>query len=743
MSRLCMVSLVVVVAWVAVLISAVSGELADPHMKLDGSLDDPDRPFKRKLKDQLVKLSGVKDPNAPTEREQGYGKYSPAKANRIRSWFGQPFDQLEPGSDDWQRAWQSASKVILSIKGGKDIKILENYGIDPSNGPLGYGIPKKTKLAHHMDSDGKRINLPIRINCRGANTRVLGDIRKDDRCMVDFRNNKETNWATYANRKYQPGEDPNEMKADEVCTYKPSEKDCRAMIAMKWWMKETVSPTWDPPAKLDLIGAGVNSVQCEVYMETLKGAGHVTQRDDFIERDGQKLRRTQLGIFRVAPRDLAILPRDKDGYVSVPVIAESFRTDRRRLMGIKSFPFHGWTSTYLQGDEVGTVQVKLELDDFDEALIVRQGPPLGKLYDPTVPIRERWLNHGKCPMVFSHRGVRAPGDMENTPNSILKTISDPSTDGIEIDVFLAPLHVPENPKDIFDRKSKAIHLQRIIASGKKPRLKKMKIHRKDFDLVVFHDSSFQRLFNVDDDASTSIMSYLTPRVVNALRTETHCGEVLPTLDRILGVIKKFAPTKQIDLELKPGSPFEDPYKEYAKWMGRRVGEVIRKHGMEDNVIVSAFDHYKLVEVNKGVPKDQKRIRVAVATYKTWQSKVLNFFNWLSRKVIPSARVLHHSLITKELVDKYHKKNLPVGTYTMYNIEESSSSASHSFEEMSRLVDAGVDWIETDNPRIARRVLSELCRQKGLVSREDIVKWNSVTRKKPVQTTEEHAPPSAI
>eukprot|EP00163_Fabomonas_tropica_P025791 TRINITY_DN453_c0_g2_i4.p1 TRINITY_DN453_c0_g2~~TRINITY_DN453_c0_g2_i4.p1 ORF type:complete len:1140 (+),score=270.00 TRINITY_DN453_c0_g2_i4:107-3526(+) len=224
----------------------------------------------------------------------------------------------------------------------------------------------------------------------------------------------------------------------------------------------------------------------------------------------------------------------------------------------------------------------------------------------------------------------------------------------------------------------------------------------EYELVISHDDDLYRLMDIEGTLTTAAKR----GALDFLRKKTQCPLLFPLRD-YLEVAKKHG--LYLDIELKPGDYRKDPVLDglrgdYATELGRRAGSLIRRMGMEKNVIVSSFDAKKLRAVNKGF---KTPIRTCIATHSGVMT-VLGKALRASKKRDYGAEALHFPLVTKKKVERLHARGMSVGVYTIYDMEAPSSDDSYKESTIKKLVDAKVDFIETDDPPRLRRVLDRLC-----------------------------------
>ncbi|MBA3817445.1 MAG: hypothetical protein H0X17_01010 [Deltaproteobacteria bacterium] len=253
----------------------------------------------------------------------------------------------------------------------------------------------------------------------------------------------------------------------------------------------------------------------------------------------------------------------------------------------------------------------------------------------------------------------------------------------------------------------------------------------DRQAVVFHDSDVARLTGGTGavaDLSWDRLSRLRIRRAVPMGIDARGGEVVARYEReepiplLAEVLAEIAPHVGINVELKLDG---------ARWwqdeVGAVVARVIAAAGVEDRVIVTSFDPRKL--------RAATRIAPALAVGFCFDDSMLDFagplLDRLRRDVAGPAddrRPFHHgrrmlarlvdanvigrllgsrligaehTLIGRDTVRLLHAQGVAIGTHTLFplgsttskSIAESASTAA----EVERLVEIGVDWIESDDP----------------------------------------------
>lgn len=286
------------------------------------------------------------------------------------------------------------------------------------------------------------------------------------------------------------------------------------------------------------------------------------------------------------------------------------------------------------------------------------------------------------PLVLGHRGSPRV-HQENTLAGIRKAV-ELGADGVEIDVFMT-------------------------VDGK---------------LVLFHDEETERLTGVrgnitqmswDEVARLRIRRSLD--VGGGKRVRYPREEPIALLEEVL---EEFKGKLLFDIEMKAYGP--DWSRRHS---GTEVAKVVRRTGAENSVVITSFDFFMLYYLEReyaglhsgfaydddmlaGTVSDWIRriptIRSAVAG--DAQSRLeLGFLNWLAEANTVGALIgstvvsIEHTLIDHDTVEKFHARDMLVGAYTLLPLDERPTGGSEPTpqEAALRMADAGVHWVETDDP----------------------------------------------
>ena len=120
-----------------------------------------------------------------------------------------------------------------------------------------------------------------------------------------------------------------------------------------------------------------------------------------------------------------------------------------------------------------------------------------------------------------------------------------------------------------------------------------------------------------------------------------------------------------------------------KYVIGKVIELLKRHNLFDNIIISSF--------NAQILKESKKIDNRYKTAWIWSKKNYRFYNsW--KKVLrhygPDKIHINQSLLTKKIIDKVHKTNREIFAYTV-----------NDKKTLRKLIEMKVDGVFTDSPTI--------------------------------------------
>jgi glycerophosphoryl diester phosphodiesterase len=241
---------------------------------------------------------------------------------------------------------------------------------------------------------------------------------------------------------------------------------------------------------------------------------------------------------------------------------------------------------------------------------------------------ERWRRLRARPRIWAHRGASAHAP-ENTLEAF-ELARTAGADGIELDVRL-------------DR---------------------------DGNVVVFHDRDLQRLCG-----RPGCIEELSAAERKELRVR---GAAVPTLEEVFHVLGDL----EINVEIKANRPGRNAA------LVEATANVIRRSGRADQVLVSSFDPFSLLQFYRHLPD------IALAFLFGADQTLPIRKGWLGRAM--GATVLHpeHTLCTADNVKAWHTTGRPVNAWTVDDPLE-----------LQRLNELGVDGVFTNDPARALKVLA--------------------------------------
>ncbi|MBK8264096.1 MAG: hypothetical protein IPK80_22505 [Nannocystis sp.] len=303
------------------------------------------------------------------------------------------------------------------------------------------------------------------------------------------------------------------------------------------------------------------------------------------------------------------------------------------------------------------------------------------------------------PLILGHRGVPLL-HQENTLAG-MRRARDLGLDGVELDVFLT----------------------------------------RDGEVVVFHDDTVDRLTGGSgrvQDMTWDQLSKLRIRRDLYMGKDQAGGDVILRYAReepislLEEVLSELGGKIAINIELKPAIP---------RWSDRHLGvavaKIIRRLGLEDSVIVTSFDFFKLHALEREHPPIESGFAYDddfVDYLPRWLTQLpelnaalpgqrnqprdredmiasLLDANAIGRWIGSSVVGCEHTLVTPSTIDRFHGRGMSVGAYTLFPVEMTGVRRhvpdAQQIELLHQLHASGLDWIETDDPERAQRLLDAL------------------------------------
>lgn len=193
---------------------------------------------------------------------------------------------------------------------------------------------------------------------------------------------------------------------------------------------------------------------------------------------------------------------------------------------------------------------------------------------------------------------------------------------------------------------------------------------KDGRLVLIHDESVARTTGAEGLVKDYTYDELAKLDAGSWFGADFQGERIPLLEELLELTKNHGTI--VNIELKNGSI---QYPELEK----RVIETVRHYNMSEQIVISSFNHYSLVECKHIDPEIRTGLLYGEGLYKPWEYAKL-----------AKADALHayHRAVLPEWVEEAKQHGVVYHPWTV-----------NDEEQMKTLIDAGVAGIITDYPDV--------------------------------------------
>jgi glycerophosphoryl diester phosphodiesterase len=193
----------------------------------------------------------------------------------------------------------------------------------------------------------------------------------------------------------------------------------------------------------------------------------------------------------------------------------------------------------------------------------------------------------------------------------------------------------------------------------------------DRNVVVFHDSTLDRLCERPGTMETT-SAYDRAK----LRVR---GEPIPTLADVL-----HACDLEIDVEIKSNRPGREGH------LAEATAKVIKDSGREEQILVSSFDPFVLVQLHRHLPA------IGLAHIFADDQGVAVRRGWVGTMIGVSIVHPQHTLVTEASVKRWHTAGRPINVWTV-----------DDEVELQRLAGLGVDGVFANDPAHARAVFDAL------------------------------------
>ncbi len=222
-------------------------------------------------------------------------------------------------------------------------------------------------------------------------------------------------------------------------------------------------------------------------------------------------------------------------------------------------------------------------------------------------------------------------------------------------------HAPENTMLAFDkaRTAKADGLELDVRFDG------------DNNVVVFHDSELNRLMHIDGTMETTS---------GAERAKLRVGgEPVPTLAEVLHSFDL-----EIDVEIKSNRTGREGE------LAAATAKVIKDSGREDQILISSFDPFILLQIHRHLPA------IGLAHIFAGDQPFPIRRGWIGTLMGVSIVHPEHTLVTEASVKRWHTAGRPINVWTVDDAAE--------LQRLSRL---GVDGVFANDPAHARAVLDAM------------------------------------
>lgn len=197
---------------------------------------------------------------------------------------------------------------------------------------------------------------------------------------------------------------------------------------------------------------------------------------------------------------------------------------------------------------------------------------------------------------------------------------------------------------------------------------------RDGEIVVIHDHTLERTTNGRGLVSEHTLAELQQLDAGHWFAAEFKGEPIPTLEQVCKLIK--GRDVLLNVETKAALGFES--------LNERLAAVLQKHALEEQVIVSSFNHYALAHL--------KRIRPQLRTGILYNAALVDA--WIYAKSIGAAALHPYYLsVIPDIVAGAQQNGMMVNTWTVDRAAD-----------IERMIGAKVDSLITNEPELALGLL---------------------------------------
>ncbi|MBN2628726.1 MAG: glycerophosphodiester phosphodiesterase [Spirochaetales bacterium] len=191
---------------------------------------------------------------------------------------------------------------------------------------------------------------------------------------------------------------------------------------------------------------------------------------------------------------------------------------------------------------------------------------------------------------------------------------------------------------------------------------------KDGKLVIIHDHILGRTIAGKGTVKDMTLEELQGYDCGSWFSRDFAGQRAAELKDLLSLVGKEG--IGLNIEIKLGSP-------YYEGLEEKLVEELAHWNRDDQVILSSFNHYSLLKMEKLRPSLKRGFLTASFLIDSWKYVKEN----RGQAIHP-----HYSCVSKEMIDSCHKEGIQVNTYTV-----------NGEAEARQLIEAGADCLITNYP----------------------------------------------
>jgi len=202
----------------------------------------------------------------------------------------------------------------------------------------------------------------------------------------------------------------------------------------------------------------------------------------------------------------------------------------------------------------------------------------------------------------------------------------------------------------------------------------------DGAVVIFHDQTLQRVTGQAGYVRDCILAEIQKLDAGSHFDIAFKGERIPTLAELF---EKIGDRTLYNIELTNYASLTDSLPE-------KVAALVERYSLADRILFSSFNPLALIRVRRKLPDNCTGLLARPGKRGRWAR------SWLGYLLRYQALHIHRDDATPEIVAATHKRDKRLHVFTVNN-----------GSEMASLFKMGVDGIMTDDPPLARQILSTI------------------------------------